>query len=362
MRTDRFLRRGLTLTAATALLTTVACTVAWTGAAATSAAPAAPVPGWRVVKTIGPDRNNVSGFLVADSARDAWSVWTGSGPAVVLHWTGSAWTPVPVPAKLNGYVQSAVAIGASSASDFWLFGTYGTTEALRWTGRTWVLQPIPAWVLRRVTVTAAVFSPGNVWVFSPGAGSYAARYNGRTWAKVPMPEVPTAVSVAGAGIWALAAGDVMHWTGRSWATVRLPVLPLPSGDYATYGDLTAADAKDAWVVVSIYDSSHALVNTILAYWTGTTWNLMRSPADILGWMAPDGSGGLWADGIDINPGGFWLVYHQAGGHWTSGQTLPGLDAHSPAPLTRIPGTGSLWATGAAFGPEGFYGLILKYGP
>jgi len=236
----------------------------------------------------------------------------------VLHWTGSAWTPVPVPAKLNDYVQSVVAIGASSASDFWLFGTYRTTEALRWTGR--------------------------------------------TWTKVPMPEVPTAVSVAGAGIWALGAGYVMHWTGRSWATVRLPVLPLPSGDYAAYGDLTAADAKDAWVVVSIYDSSHALVNTIPAYWTGTTWNLMRSPADILGWMAPDGSGGLWADGIDINPGGFWLVYHQAGGHWTSGQILPGVDAHSPTPLTRIPGTGSLWATGAAFGAKGFYGLILKYGP
>ena len=189
----------------------------------------------------------------------------------MLHWTGSAWTPVPVPAKLNDYVQSVVAIGASSASDFWLFGTYRTTEALRWTGR--------------------------------------------TWTKVPMPEVPTAVSVAGAGIWALGAGYVMHWTGRSWATVRLPVLPLPSGDYAAYGDLTAADAKDAW-----------------------------------------------ADGIDINPGGFWLVYHQAGGHWTSGQILPGVDAHSPTPLTRIPGTGSLWATGAAFGAKGFYGLILKYGP
>lgn len=365
MRTDRYSRRGLALTAAAALLTTVACTAAT--AAASPARAAAPVPGWRVVQTIGPDRNNVSGLLTSDSARDAWSVWTGSGPAVVLHGTGSAWTSVPVPAKLNRYVQSAVAIGASSASDFWLFGMYRSTEALRWTGRAWVLQAIPSWVLRRaggtVTATAAVFGPGNVWVFSVGAGSYAAHYNGRTWTKVPLPEVPTDVSVAGsAGIWALGAEYAMHWTGASWATIRLPVFPLPFGDYATYGDLTAADAQDAWMVVSIYNSSHDLVSTIPAYWTGTTWQLLTSPADILGAMAPDGGGGLWADGIDINPGGFWLLYHQVSSRWTSGQAPPGVDVHSPTPLTRIPGTRSLWATGTASGPKGYYGVILKYGP
>ena len=96
MSTGRYSRRGLALTAA-ALLTTVACTAATAAPAATAgpARAAAPVPGWRVVKTIGPDRNNVSGLLTSDSARDAWSVWTGSGPAVVLHWTGSAWTSVP---------------------------------------------------------------------------------------------------------------------------------------------------------------------------------------------------------------------------------------------------------------------------
>lgn len=178
---------------------------------------------------------------------------------------------------------------------------------------------------------------------------------------------PDSVNVSGlltgsAGIWALGAGYAMHWTGASWATVRLPVFPLPFGDYATYGDVTAAGAKDAWVVVSIYDASHALVNTILAYWTGTTWRLLSSPADILGSMAPDGGGGLWADGIDINPGGFWLLYHFAGGHWTSGQAPAGVDVHSPTPLTRIPGTGSLWATGTPFGTKGYYGVILKYGP
>src|SRR5271154_4009085 len=181
MRTDRYSRRGLAVAVTAALVTTVACTAAAAAPVAVTR-PAAAVPGWRVVKTIGPDKNNVSGLLTSDSARDAWSVWTGSGPAAVLHSAGGAWTGVPVPAKLNGYVQSAVAIGASSASDFWLFGTYRSTEALRWPGRAWVLQAIPPRVLRRaggtLTATAAVFGPGNVWVFSVGAGSYAAHYNG----------------------------------------------------------------------------------------------------------------------------------------------------------------------------------------
>lgn len=373
MRTDRYPRahprRGLAVAAATALLATAACTAA----AAAPAAPAGsahllatPVPGWRVVKTIGPDSASPSGLLTADSAGDAWSVWTGSGPAVVLHWTGRAWTRVTVPADLNAYADSAVAIGASSASDFWVFGTYRTTEALRWTGGKWVLQAIPSWVLRRaagtVTATAAVFGPRDVWVFSLGVGGYAARYDGQTWTKVGLPEVPAGVSVAGSGgMWALGADDAMHWNGGSWDAVRLPVLPVPFGDYFTYGDLTAAGPKDAWVVVSVYDSSHALVDSILAHWTGTTWNLTDSPADIPGSMAPDGSGGLWADGIDINPGGFWLLYHLAGGRWTSGQAPPGVDVHSPTPLTHIPGTASLWATGTAFSPKGSYGVILKYG-
>jgi hypothetical protein len=48
--------------------------------------------------------------------------------------------------------------------------------------------------------------------------------------------------------------------------------------------------------------------------------------------------------------------------WTSGQAPPGVDVHSPTPLTRIPGTRSLWATGTSSGPKGYYGVILKYGP
>lgn len=91
----------------------------------------------------GPDRNGVSGLLTAVSAREAWSTWAGTRFAVVERWTGGAWQRVSLPARFDPYVRSAVAVGASSASDLWVFGTRSTTRALRWTGHEWLLQPAP---------------------------------------------------------------------------------------------------------------------------------------------------------------------------------------------------------------------------
>jgi hypothetical protein len=342
---------------------------AGTSSAGTSQVSGVKTPGWRVVQTIGPAKSSVSGLLTADSARDAWSVWTGAGPALVERWTGTAWTRVPLPGKLDADAASAVALGASSASDFWLFDSHRTTAALRWTGGTWRLQPVPSWVLRRdsagtVTATAAVFSPRNVWVFSLGAGAYAARYDGRTWTRVKLPEVPLDVSaVAPDDIWALgpSISSVMHWNGKKWATVGLPLLPLPKGATVSYSNLTATGPKDAWLFRSISFPSGPIPVTAVMHWNGTSWLTVAGPADIVGSMAPDGNGGLWADGIDINPGGFWLLYHLVGSHWTE-YTPPGVDTHSPTPLTQIPGTRSLWATGSAFTAKGYYGVLLKYGP
>jgi hypothetical protein len=330
--------------------------------------PAAPAPGWRVIKRFAPDPDGVSGLLTAATAGDAWSAWSGSKFAVVEHWADGAWHQVPLPARLDGYVRSAVSIGASSPGDVWLFGTDPSTKALRWTGSTWVLQPIPSWVLRRasgtVTATSAVFGPANVWVFSLGNGAYAAHYNGHTWAKVPMPKVPMGVSAAAPGdIWALGPNInyVMHWNGTKWATVGLPLLPLPFGAKVSYSNITAVGPRDAWLMRTITYKSSALPSTAMMHWNGKAWLTAASPADIVGSLVPDGHGGLWADGIDINPGGFWYIYHLAGGHWTQ-FTPPGVFIHAPEELTWIPGTRSVWATGTAFTAKGNFGLILKFGP
>ena len=367
---------GVTLAATVVLLTTAACATAATPA--TSAAPggahqarsaAAAAPGWRVVRTFGPDPVNApSGVLTAVSATDAWSAWSGSNFGVVEHWTGSAWRSVPVRTRLDGYVKTAVSISASSSRDVWLFASYRTTEALRWTGSSWSLQPIPPWVLRRssgtLSVTSAVFGAKNVWVFSLGAGAYAAHYDGREWARVSMPETPVDVSVAAPDdIWALgpSIGYVMHWNGRKWTTVRLPLLPLRVGESVSYTNITAVGSREAWLFRTIRFENAQLPSTAMMRWNGTSWLTAPSPADIVGSLVPDGDGGLWADGIDINPGGFWYFYHLTRGHWTQ-ITPPGVDTHSPEILTQIPGTRSVWATGSSFSAKGYFGVILKYGP
>jgi hypothetical protein len=362
----------LTLAAAAALTASALGTAACGTAVATSAvayrASAAQPPGWRVIQTIGPAKGNVSGLLTADSAKDAWSVWTGPGVTLVERWTGRAWTRIRVPGSLAADTDTAVAIGASSASDLWLFGALKTTRALRWTGAKWVTQAIPPWVLRRdssgtVTATTAVFSPRDVWVFSLGTGAYAAHYNGRGWAKVRLPATPLEASaVAPDDIWALSSSisSVMHWDGTKWGRIGLPLLPLPVGAKVSYSNVTAVGPRNAWLFRSISFPSNPVPVTAVMRWNGKSWLTVAGPADIVGSMAPDGNGGLWADGIDINPGGFWLLYHLTAGHWRQ-YTPPGVDVHSPTPLTHIPGTRSLWATGTAFGPKGYAGLILKYG-
>jgi hypothetical protein len=77
---------------------------------------------------------------------------------------------------------------------------------------------------------------------------------------------------------------------------------------------------------------------------------------------PDGSGGLWATGLDINPGGFSNLYHLANGHWTTVSPPEGVFSQAQENLTWIPGTRSLWGTAAGFTSKGNYGVLIKYGP
>ena len=51
--------------------------------------------------------------------------------------------------------------------------------------------------------------------------------------------------------------------------------------------------------------AHRLVAQL--HWNGTSWRLqVREPRPTSSTVAPDGPGGLWATGVDANPGGFWL--------------------------------------------------------
>jgi hypothetical protein len=342
--------------------TTSALTTARTSGGTT---PAAKTPGWRVVETFPQvDGGLVSGTIAANSASAAWSVWTSPPFAAVYQWTGRAWAKVPLTSELSAYVRSAVAFDGDSASDFWLFSSYRTTQAVRWTGKAWKIVAIPSWVLQKGANgdTAAVFGHDNVWLFSLDASRYAAHYNGHAWAKVKLPAaVDQVTAVTATDIWALSGNTALHWDGRAWAAIKIPAAAgnPPEG----FGNLSATGPDSAWVWRTLLLPVQSTVADVL-HWNGTKWQRVAgTPADDTYSAVPDGAGGLWATGIDINPAGFVDFYHLTGGHWTQTATPAGVFNHAPEYLTWIPGTRSLW--GVATGVTGTGTLdtvLLKYGP
>jgi hypothetical protein len=327
-------------------------------------APAAKTPGWRIVAAFPPVGGAaLSGAIAANSAGDAWSVLTGTKFAAVYRWTGKAWAKVPLTGKVIPYVESPLAFDGDSPVDFWLFSSHRRTEALRWTGTTWQVSAIPSWVLpaKASAADAAVFGRDDVWVFNLGAGAYAAHYNGHGWAKVRLPATLSEVSpVAAADIWALAGKVALHWDGHAWTQIKIPAAAGKPPE--SFQDLSATGPKNAWVWRTLLLPGVGTVAEVL-HWNGTKWQqAARTPADIIYSAVPDGAGGLWATGIDINPGGFADFYHLAGGHWTQADNPAGVWSHAPESLTWIPGTRSLWGVAEGVTAKGLDTVILKYGP
>jgi hypothetical protein len=333
-----------------------------------AAAETAPTPGWRVVAAVGPYNKDVAGTVSAGSATDAWSVWTGTAFTAVERLEGDRWSQVPLPARLTAYARSAVAFGGDSATDFWLFNSRSATHVLRFAGARWTLQPIPSWVLQRpsrgggLSVSAAVFAPDDVWVFGLDAAAYAAHYDGHGWAKVRLPAAPDEVSaVSPDDIWALHGNVAWHWNGEKWTANKVP---KAAGDPPeSFGKLRVTGPSSAWVWrTALVPGSPAEVDQL--HWNGTSWRRVGSgtPADLVDSVVPDGSGGLWATGVDVNPGGFHRFYHLAGGRWKEVSPPSGIWDQQAESLTWIPGTHSVLGAATGRTSKGSYGAIIKYGP
>jgi hypothetical protein len=331
-------------------------------------APAAKTPGWRVVATVGPDNEAVTGTVSADSATDAWSVWTGTAFTAVERLQGTRWSRVPLPATLTAYARSAVAFGGDSPTDFWLFNSRSATHVLRFAGARWTLQPIPSWVLQRqsggggLSVSAAVFGPDNVWVFGLRTDAYAAHYDGRGWARVRLPAVPDEVSAVSADdIWALNGNAAWNWNGQNWTASQIP--NAAGSPPESFDHLTATGPGSAWVWRNVLVPGRPAEVEQL-HWNGTAWRRAGAgtPAGLVDSVVPDGSGGLWATGVDVSPGGFNLFYHLAGGRWSEARPPGGVWDQQPESLAWIPGTHSVWGTATGLTSKGSDGVIIKYGP
>jgi hypothetical protein len=194
--------------------------------------------------------------VTAISNSDVWAVGSQAGTRnrvpvtvpLIEHWTGTRWSIVAPPKAAVGVLES---VSAASASDVWAVGggqqSGQSTVALHFDGSSWKLVPVPA----PPGTTGGLFgvralSPTDAWAVGesfPTAGGNGTvltdHWNGTSWRVVTAPPVggPGALSALSSvdaapstGVWAVgfwvtgAAGNsvVLHWTGTAWEQETTP--------------------------------------------------------------------------------------------------------------------------------------------
>jgi hypothetical protein len=346
--------------------------------------------GWRIDATYAiRGSSNLLTDVAAVSPSDAWAtglVGKTSGSSLpqtlIKHWTGKAWRPVTLPAKIarKWAQQDAIlpAIGAVSARNVWVFGGF-EGGYLRLDGSHWSIGQLPgagsANTGALVLIDAVkVFSGSNVWAFgeqsSPSSSlevsaPYAAHYDGKKWVQVSVPGSGTITAVAAVSpndMWAIEGGlsvfgaslssgptppVVIHWTG-SWETAS----PQPS--LTATDQLTSAVAEpngDVWFGGSANNKKKG--TTPLAVETnGTVWSPVKdlpmraTSADWeLGAMTPDGSGGIWAL-AQADSGQTAQIWRLHRGSWSRVSPAFGKRRWTLFALALVPRTRSVWAVGA----------------
>jgi hypothetical protein len=261
---------------------------------------------WRQVPSPAPPGAFLTSVSVTSPA-NAWVVggYTPSvnGPAgttrpIALHWNGSAWRRVPVPA---GAAAQLTGVSATSASNAWAAGGSPISDTngfvLHWDGSSWSQVPsAPASAGQPIAVAAT--ATDYAWLADSAAGTettwpggrVAGLWNGRDWTTVPIPLVQThnqgrggdvrALAVAGHAAWM--AGDycttpalcgngqllplLLRWTGGAWQPT-----PPPANDLAIFG-LAVTSSTNAWAVGDNNSNPTGPVQTLILHWNGTTWS------------------------------------------------------------------------------------------
>jgi hypothetical protein len=309
----------------------------WDGTAWTST----PVPVTR-------SRNETLTGVSAVAANDAWAVG-GIATAgnqlpkvpLAVHWDGTAWTSVPIPAGPNpgGTGRGGLrGVAALSGNDVWAVGRSPGLTALieHWDGTAWTEAPIPA-INLGLNAIAAV-SPTDIWAAGdPVTNADGTRtallmhYNGTAWKQVPnQVTVPATFShggllalaaVATDDVWAIGnANDalnsggplVQHWNGSVWSRVASP--PAPNANGVGIGGIAAVSANDVYVVGSFTDGTTGNSDGYVAHWNGTAWTQLpvahsAFPDDTLAAIAatPATGGGttgspIWGVGTSAHTG------------------------------------------------------------
>jgi hypothetical protein len=324
-----------------------------------------------------PDPGKTDNIILATAAAGPDAEWavgrqsiTGGYANQIVFNGGSGWSEVSVPGPTSTDSELG-AVSASSPTDAWAAGYYVTSgpngvdraEALHWNGTAWTLVTLPALPgqydfdedpgLVDISPTDAWLSGGWFNSAKQTSGSFIAHWNGTAWSLVSHPAAVSFVSMADSGpddVWALGVGTggsfpsvIEHYNGSAWTTST-----IPAG--VTLGAITAISATDAWAVGSSGGGT-ATIN-----WNGTAWTVVPSPSTgALSGVSGLAGGDVWAIGSlsDFSTGvgepepmamywngTSWITV--ASGDTQDGSAFSGVDAVTPSDVNIVG-----WETGQA---------------
>jgi hypothetical protein len=321
------------------------------------------------------------------SASNCWAVGQAEKPSgtssvllnQVLHWTGSKWSPVPVPnpgGTAAGDDNSLASVRCPSANDCWAVGFYmrnkaDLNQALHWNGHHWsqVAVPNPAGsvsstsFVNNVLTSVTCATASNCWAVGEYGHSFGPslvilnevlHWNGVKWRNVPVASPAGTANGAESALQSVRCtspgncwtdgisgtlsnpntffNEMLHWNGSKWVTVHVP---NPGGtadkDLSELLGLVCAAAANCWAVgyYGSFGDPDTFRNEAL-HWDGHHWSLISTPQpdgtgagaqNILGDVACAGADDCWAVGQYGSVGnnvGFILnqVLHWNGHHWS----------------------------------------------
>jgi hypothetical protein len=105
----------------------------------------------------------------ADSATDVWAVGAYGASTLIMHYDGTSWSVVPVPAVFKPQTPDLFGVAARAANDVWAVGSEYTQQGqrpiiLHWNGTAWSQATVSGpGVVTNVLNGVAAVGPATVW-------------------------------------------------------------------------------------------------------------------------------------------------------------------------------------------------------
>jgi hypothetical protein len=306
------------------------------------------------------------------------------GHVLAAHWDGTGWTepPAPEPPTADSRISLA-AVDAVAADDVWAVGTSSFSElpplaaaaplgtrpvALHYTGTAWTSVPVPSPTGTQTYLNDVdMVSAGDGWAVGstlttvPGTvAPTALRWQAGAWKPVTLPrftgldvELRAVHALSATDVWAVGdevagaseySGLVLHWTGGRWQQVTLPALPG-----AMFNAVTADPSGAVWVAGDQCQTGGSGCRPLAMRYSLGSWQVVTPAAgatEFTAIVAP-AADDVWFVGYAET---FDLDDADAVEHW-DGTTMT-LDPTVPAPPLRPDGDPASALTGAAAAPGG----------